>query len=278
MNSIEDHRLFYANFVVRSAGSSNEQLIAAFAAIKRERYVGSGPWSIYVHPGYISTASDDPSLLCQDIVVAIAPERNINNGQPTLHARCLAACAPTPGESVVHIGAGTGYYTAILAALIGSAGRVSAYEIESDLAVRAAENLRHLSNVAVVAASACEGRLPEADVIYVNAGATHPLGIWLDALTKGGRLIFPMTTNSGFGVMLMITRRNADSYRAAIVSQAGFIPCAGARDDAASQALSAALQSRAILGAKSLRRGGAADDTACCVGKDWWLSTAEPGV
>ncbi len=206
---------------------------------------------------------DDPSFLYQDVVVAIAPERRINNGQPTLHARCLAACAPAPGESVVHIGAGTGYYSAILATLTGSSGRVSAYEIESDLSIRAAENLRDLSNVSVVAASACEGRLPEADVIYVNAGATHPLGIWLDALKIGGRLIFPMTANSGFGVMLMITRRNTDSYGATIVSQAGFVPCVGARDDAASQALSAALQSRTILAAKSLRRAGAADDTAC---------------
>ena len=113
-------------------------------------------------------------------------------------------------------------------------------------------------------------------MIYVSAGATHPLGMWLDALKIGGRLIFPMTANSGFGVMLMVTRRNKDGYGAAIVSQAGFIPCFGARDDAASQALSAALQSRAILAAKSLRRGAAADDTACCVGRDWWLSTAEP--
>ena len=46
------------------------------------------------------------------------------------------------------------------------------------------------SDVGVVAASACEGRLPEADVMYVKAGATHPLATWLDALKIGGRLIF----------------------------------------------------------------------------------------
>jgi protein-L-isoaspartate(D-aspartate) O-methyltransferase len=276
LSTIDDHRLFYANFVVRSAGSSNERLISAFGAIERERYVGPGPWSIFVSTGYISTVSDDPSLLYQDIVVAIAQDRKINNGQPTLHARCLAACAPAADESVVHIGAGTGYYTAILASLAGSAGRVFAYEIENDLAIRAAENLRHLPNVSVVSASACEGRLPEADVIYVSAGATHPLGNWLDALKLNGRLIFPMTADSGFGVVLLVTRRSEHSYGIAIVSPAGFIPCVGARDDTASQALSAALQSRAILSAKSLRRGGAADESACCVGKDWWLSTTEP--
>jgi protein-L-isoaspartate(D-aspartate) O-methyltransferase len=277
MSSIEDHRVFYANFVVRSAGSSNENLIAAFAATKREQYVGAGPWSIFVYPEYISTVSDDPSLLYQDIVVGIAPDRNINNGQPSLHARCLAACAPVAGESVIHIGAGTGYYSAILAALVGSGGNVSAYEIDRDLATRARANLRHVANVTVIAASASEGTLPGADVIYVNAGATHPLSLWLDALAIGGRLIFPMTTNSMFGVMLLVTRRSADCYAASVVSGAAFIPCVGARDDTASQALGKALESRSVFAVKSLRRDGVTDGTACCVGKDWWLSSAEPG-
>ena len=229
-----------------------------------------------VYPEYISTISDDPRFLYQDIVVGIDPARTINNGQPSLHARCLAACLPAPGESALHIGAGTGYYTAILAALVESAGQVLAYEIHSDLADRARHNLRDLPNVSVIAASASEGSLPRADIVYVNAGATHPLGTWLDALNVGGRLIFPMTTNSAFGVMLLITRRSADGYAASVVSPAAFIPCIGARDDAASEVLAAALQSRSLLAAKSLHRGGVPDGTACCVGKDWWLSTADP--
>jgi protein-L-isoaspartate(D-aspartate) O-methyltransferase len=275
LSSIADHRAFYANFVVRSGGSSDKRLIAAFEAMERERYVGAGPWSILVFPGYISTGSDDPRLLYQDTVVAIAPERKINNGQPSLHARCLAACAPAPGEWVIHIGAGTGYYTEILAVLVGDAGRVSAYEIQGDLASRARDNLGHRPNVTVLATSASEGVLPRAHVIYVNAGATHPLENWLDALEIGGRLIFPMTSNQGFGVMVLITRRSDEGYAVSVVSQAGFIPCAGARDEAASEALSAALQSRSVMSAKSLRRRSIADETACLIGKDWWFSTRE---
>jgi protein-L-isoaspartate(D-aspartate) O-methyltransferase len=275
LGSMEDHRSFYAEFVVKSAGSSSANLIAAFASVKREQYAGPGPWSIFAHSGYISTPSDDPRYLYQDVLVGLAPERKINNGQPSLHARCLAACAPSAGESVLHIGAGTGYYSAILAALVGNTGRVTAYEIEVDLAAKARENLRHLGNVAVVAGSACEGQLPDADLIYVNAGATHPLNTWLDALRLGARLIFPMTANSGAGLMLMITRGQENRYGAAIISPVAFIPCVGARDDAASQALSAALQSRAILKLKSLRRGATTDDTVCCAGQDWWLSSAE---
>ena len=44
----------------------------------------------------------------------IVPERSLNNGQPWLHAMLIAAAGPRPGEHVVHIGAGVGYYTAIL--------------------------------------------------------------------------------------------------------------------------------------------------------------------
>jgi protein-L-isoaspartate(D-aspartate) O-methyltransferase len=275
LSPIKDYRFFFANFVVGTGGSADKSLIAAFASTERERYVGAGPWSILVYPNYISTISDDPRLLYQDTVVAIAPERKINNGQPSLHARCLAACSPAAGDLVVHIGAGTGYYTELLAQLVGATGRLWAYEIESDLASRASRNLQNRSNVTVIAASASEGVLPGADVIYVNAGATHPPGIWLDALNVGGRLIFPMTTDQSYGVMLLVTRRSDHGYAVSIVSPAAFIPCRGARDKTASEALNAALQSRSLLAAKSLRRGDVPDETACLVGEHWWLSSAE---
>jgi protein-L-isoaspartate(D-aspartate) O-methyltransferase len=275
LSSIQDHRTFYANFVVKSVGSSNENLIAAFSSIPREQYVGAGPWPIFVNSSYVSTVSEDPRLLYQDILIGLAADRGINNGQPTLHARCLAACAPTAGESVIHIGAGTGYYTAILAALVGSGGHVFAYEIEADLAEKARENLRHLPTVEVICASACEVALPGADVIYVNAGATHPPSSWLDALNVGGRLIFPLTPNEGFGVMLLVTRQAPENYAASVLLPVAFIPCIGARDAAASRTLTTAIQTRSIFTAKSLRRNTMPDDTACCVGNDWWLSNTE---
>ena len=276
LKPLQDYRDFYANFVVKSVGSSNENLIAAFASTAREHYVGQGPWQIFVGSGYIPSVSEDPRLLYQDVLVGLATDRGINNGQPTLHARCLAACSPTAGESVLHVGAGTGYYTAILASLVGASGSVLAYEIEADLADRARENLRHLPNVTVVHASASEAPLPSANLIYVNAGATHPLASWLDALSLGGRLIFPLTPNEGFGGILLVTRRGHESYAASLVTRAAFIPCIGARDDRTSKALSAAFESQPITLVKSLRRGTAPDATAWCVGMGWWLSASEP--
>lgn len=276
MTSIARHRRFYAELIVKSVGATDEHLIEAFATVPREHYMGPGPWPICIFSGYLPTISDDPRSLYQDVLVGLATDRGINNGQPTLHARCIAACAVAPGETVVHIGAGTGYYTAVLTEMVGSTGRVIAYEIEADLAARAQQNLALYPNVKVIAASATEGALPPCDVIYGCAGATHPLPSWLDALRIGGRLAFPLTPDEGLGCMLLVTRLGADRYAASALMRVAFIPCIGARDRAASLALTQALAVHSLQGVKSLHRGTPPDDTAWCVGSGWWLSSTPP--
>ena len=276
MSTTTDLRRFYAEFIVRSAGSADQRLIDAFSSVPREDYVGTGPWQVFIGSGYMPTLSDDPALLYQDVLIGLAPERRINNGQPSLHARCLASAAPAPGESVLHVGAGTGYYTAVLATLVGPTGKVTALEIEGDLAARAAQNLSSFPNVVVQAASANEAKLEPCDLIYVNAGATHPPAAWLDALNIGGRLVFPLTPNEGFGVMLKVTRLSQNAYSASAFTRVAFIPCIGARDDTASASLSAALERHSLKEVRSLQRGTAPDASAWCVGNGWWLSSSQP--
>jgi protein-L-isoaspartate(D-aspartate) O-methyltransferase len=276
MNTIAECRRFYAEFVVRSSGSSDARLIDAFATVAREDFLGPGPWQVFVGSGYIPTISDDPRWVYQDVLVGLAPERKINNGQPSLHARCLAATAPATGEAVVHLGAGTGYYSALLATLVGPSGTVLAIEREEDLAQRARAALRPFTNVTVQTASATALAMPPCDVIYVNAGATHPPSAWLDALRIGGRLVFPLTPHEGFGVMLLVTRKAPALYAASAFTRAAFIPCIGARDDDASASLTKALERQSPKEVRSLRRGTPPDGSAWCVGADWWLSTDEP--
>jgi protein-L-isoaspartate(D-aspartate) O-methyltransferase len=277
MKSIQEFRNFYARFVVGNSTKPNDRLIAAFASVERERYVGAGPWKISTHySGYLDTISDDPRHIYQDVLIGLLPDRFINNGQPSLHARCLAACNPQSGDSVLHIGAGAGYYSAILAELVGPGGNVLAYEIEAELADRARRNLSHLPNVRVIGASGCAAALPQADVIYVNASAPQPMPVWLDALKPGGRLIFPLTPHKGIGCMLLVTRLTEARYAATAVSGAAFIPCVGADNDAMSRTLTHALKKRPIHSVKSLRRNNHPDTSAWCAGDGWWLSTAEP--
>ena len=276
MDRLEAHRTFFANLITASVGlpAGHGGLAAAFAATPRERFAGNGPWKIFTAAGYIETPTADPAFLYQDVTVALKSEKQINNGQPTLHAASLAALKPQEGETAVHVGAGTGYYTAVLARLVGASGAVHAYELEEDLAERARENLADLPNVTVHARSGSEGPLPGCDVLYVSAGATAPLDAWLDALRPGGRLLFPLTPAQGAGGMLLVTRQSTDQFEARFVCRALFIPCAGARDDETAQKLTQAFLRPDWAAVRSLHRYAMPDETCWCAGNGWWLSTA----
>jgi len=47
----------------------------------------------------------------------------------------------------VHVGAGVGYYTAILAELVGAAGTVTAIEFDAELAARASANFARAPHI-----------------------------------------------------------------------------------------------------------------------------------
>jgi protein-L-isoaspartate(D-aspartate) O-methyltransferase len=301
MDATQSHRTFFAHLVASAAGAAkNDRLVEAFASTPREKYLGPGPWKIFAGSSLIETPSDDPVFLYQNVVVALAPDRHINNGQPVLHGICLAALNIQPGEKILHVGAGTGYYTSILAKLTSPTGSVEAYEIEPDLAARATTNLADQPNITVHTRNASQGPLPPADVIYINAGATTPLDTWLDALRPNARLLFPLTSSDGpggipgAGAMLLITcparqftpnipRNSAASARAAslfdtfaarFLSPAIFIPCVGARDDSTAAKLAEAFKRSDTQNVRSLRRHTPPDSTAWCAGENWWLSTA----
>jgi len=48
----------------------------------------------------------------------------------------IASVAPQPGEHVVHIDAGVGYYAAIFDALVGPSRAVTAMDFDQELAAR----------------------------------------------------------------------------------------------------------------------------------------------
>jgi protein-L-isoaspartate(D-aspartate) O-methyltransferase len=272
---LEAERRRYAERLVRGIGGDTRRLEDAFALTPREHFVGLPPWPLLGHDlGRLW--SDDARELYQDVLVGLDAERGINNGQPSLHARCLAACDPRPDETVLHVGAGLGYYSAILAQLVGEHGRVIAYEIEADLAARAAVNLKPWPHVSVRAVSGAAPPLPTCDVLYVNAGATHPLAVWLDALRDGARLLFPLTPDEGSGVMLLVTHLGGARYAARTMMRVAFIACVGARDPAASNALRRAFTTGSVDAVRSLHRDDAPDPSAWCAGPGWWLSTRPP--
>ena len=271
---VAKRRRAYAAEIARRAGVRDPRIEAAFAAVPREDFVGSPPWRI--GSGVFGlTSAKDPALLYEDVLVAIDTERGINNGQPSLHAQSIDALGVQEGETVVQIGAGAGYYTAILAELVGAKGKVIAYEIAPDIARRAAANLARYLQVEVRARSGVED-LPKADAIYVNAAASHPLRAWLDALKVGGRLVFPLQAAGSSGAMLIVTRpEHGQAWPARLLAGVVFIACEGAQDSEMGRRLDRAFRGGGSERVRSLRFGGGPRETDWLQGEGWALS-AEP--
>ena len=281
-------RRAYAKQILAVFGVNSPSVEAAFGKVRREDFLGAGPWSIgRGHWGSLApTPSDDPIYLYVDTVVAIDPTREINNGQPSLHAHLLAMAAPENGEHVVHVGTGTGYYTAIMAEIVGPCGRVTGIEFDPELAARTERNLSAYDNVEIICGDGASVSFDAADVIYVNAGATAPATAWLDRLKEGGRLILPLTTDKGFGKVEFdpekFTRRGAvfrikrvgDEYRAKWVSAVAIFPCAGNRDEASEAALASAFERGEMLRVQRLYRNPemVSDDRCWLRGRDWCLA------
>ena len=247
-------RRAFAKQVLAEVQVGNPRLEAAFAIVRREDFLGPGPWVIPRWlDGWVATPDDDPVHLYIDNVVQIIAERHLNNGQPSGHAKWIDSAAIREGEHVVHVGIGTGYYTAIVTHLVGPSGKVTGIEADPGLAERAQANLASLANVRVLQGDGATVPFDAADVVYVNAGTTRPAEAWLDGLAEGGRLILPLTSDKGFllndppvslerrGAFFRIERR-ASEYLAQWISPLAIIPCESCRDPESEAALAAAFE------------------------------------
>jgi protein-L-isoaspartate(D-aspartate) O-methyltransferase len=262
----------YAEELKYVAHIGSDAIVRAFAKVPRENFLGPGPWRIPWGQEHWTTEDDDPKHIYHNILVIVDPARGLNNGQPGFLAFLIDALELKAGEHVAHVGCGTGYYSAIMAEVVGKRGRVTAVEIDQKLAAQAKHNLSPWRQVSVVAADGSSCSLDAVDALLINAGATHPAGTWLNALAPGGRIILPLTVENRSGSVLKVTRL-ASAYSARFISQVGIFPCAGARSQRANQQLEAAFQSGTQNTVRSLRRDQHKPNRMCWLhGKDFCLS------
>jgi len=279
MSNIEDIRRFYARLMAANAGSSDPRLEEVFASVPREAFLGPGPWTIVASGDKITTPSADPAHVYQNVLVALDADKGINNGEPFLHAMWIGKLAPKPGEAVTHVGAGTGYYSAVLARLVSPGGTVTALELDGRLAELARKNLQAYGNATVVHGDAVTTPLPPSDIIYVNAGVVAPPAGWLKALRPGGRMIFPWRPAERVPLAVLVTRTEK-GLTCNPFMRSWFIPCFGASvADLAAKIPTPkqAARSRSIW----LTSDKAPDRTATAIFGDVWFSSrdvrAKPG-
>jgi protein-L-isoaspartate(D-aspartate) O-methyltransferase len=241
-------RAWYAqDLALRAPIRRNPAVAEAFAAVPREKFLGPGPWRLLADlrpDGGFTTPNTDPAWLYHDVAVTIDPARNLNNGVPSFWAKNLDNLELKKGHRVLQVGAGTGYYTAVLAEIVGSRGQVTAIEFDEALAERAHNNLVGWDNVEVVCGDGRSHDAGPVDSIVVFAGSTHPAPRWLDRLKPGGQLLMPLTAWHWWGFLLLVTRpnqRDADRFEARSIGGVGIFPCAGGRDEGAGHRLSEAI-------------------------------------
>ena len=295
-------RRAYARQIVAVADAAgNAALESAFARVPRERFLGDGPWKIAdIGRGLIALPSRDPVYAYQDVLFSLSPGRGVNNGAPSLHARLLDALAPAPGQRVVHLGAGTGYYSAVLAELVGPTGHVQAVEIDPTLAKEARRHLGAWTNVDVVVGDADAWPQQNADRIYVNFAVTRLPAPWIERLSPAGRLVLPLGVPgqpmrpagprfSKSGGAFLIENPDgriggsedeaASEFAARHICRAYFVHAEGKADridDGAVERLDRAFQSGGVDFVKSLIWGRTADAARCWFWSPEWSLSYDP--
>jgi protein-L-isoaspartate(D-aspartate) O-methyltransferase len=249
-------RRWYADEVRWNAKLQSERLAKAFATVPREAFLGRGPWHILgatqLARGYTRTSDADPRHLNHNVLVAIDARRSLNNGHPSFLASLIDQLNLKEGETAYHVGCGTGYYSAIIAEMVGKGGRVIAVEVDKTLARRARRNLEGYRHVEVVNADGFAHNPGRVDAILVNAGVTQLSQVWLKELRAKGRLVVPLTTKKGIGRILKATQ-NKPNWHARFISPVGIYHCIGARSRSAESRLREAFTKGGAEKVRSLR-------------------------
>lgn len=167
---------------------------------------------------FVPPAQRDQAYL--DAALPIGPQQTIS--QPSTVAMMLEWLAPQPGDRVLDVGSGSGWTVALLADIVGDAGRVYGIELDSDLAQSARDRLQKLgiTNATITAGDGRRGWPERApfDRIKVAAAAVKPPLALKNQLKIGGTLVLPVGT--GTQEIQVITRRADDDYQ--VVSHPGF--------------------------------------------------------
>lgn len=180
--------------------------------------MGRVPRHAFVPPEFASQAYEDHPI-------PIAEEQTIS--QPFIVAISLQALALSGDESVLEVGTGSGYQTALLASL---ARQVYSIERRPALAHAAEATLFRLgfSNVKIAVGDGSQGWPEYApyDAILVSAAAPALPPSLVAQLAEGGRMVIPV--GSSEVQQLQLVRKSAGALTVDTLEGCRFVPLIGA--------------------------------------------------
>ena len=188
----------------------SEKVLSIMAKVPRHRFVPEDETSraYYNHPLHIGHGQ----TISQPYIVALMTEL-LGLGRE---------------DSVLEIGTGSGYQTAILAEM---AGKVYSMEIVEPLAARAAKLLGELgyANVQVKHGDGNQGWPEHApfDGIIVTAAPDHVPQPLLDQLKPGGRMVIPVGDWTYVQELIIITKAQDGTLHRENILPVSFVPLTG---------------------------------------------------
>ena len=194
---------------IQAKGIDDTDVLSAVAAVPRHRFV----------PEPMRRRAYD------DTALPIGYGQTIS--QPSLQALYLQTLALEPEDTVLEVGAGSGYQTALLAEL---AGNVYAVERIPELTQRAREVLDELGyrNVALVTKDGTVGwsKYAPYDAILVGAAAPSVPETLVDQLAPDGQLLIPVGDRS-MQELMHVTKHEDGSTSETRVTGCVFVPLVG---------------------------------------------------
>jgi protein-L-isoaspartate(D-aspartate) O-methyltransferase len=272
----------FADEIGASAGLS-APLVEAFAAVPREHFLDPGPWLAWGEreQGPRPTPDADPARVYANQAIAIDAARHLFNGLPSFLGMAIDALGLQPGHHALHIGPGLGYYTAVIGELVRPHGSVLAIEVDAVLAARAASLVRPGSPVSVRHGNGTGPFDRRFDAVLVNAGVTHPLTAWLDALAPHGRMVLPLTApmpmttaNIGKGQLVLLTGTGDGEFAARGLSYVAIYSALDLRDGAIEAQLTASMLRSPSTSFTRLTRRPHDRTDACFLHTAAWCLTA----
>ncbi len=194
---------------IRAHGIDDLEILHLFDQVPRHLFVPQGVWprayeDTPIPIGYSQTAS-----------------------QPSLQALYLSILKPTPDETVLEIGTGSGYLTALLAL---TANRVYSVERVREFSARARVALDELrlKNVALMVGDGTIGwrKYAPFDVIVVSAASPSIPKAFLDQLGEGGRMLIPVGSRE-HQELILVRREDGEIQQEVIQGGCTFVPLLG---------------------------------------------------
>ena len=194
---------------IREHGIDDLEILQLFDQVPRHLFVPQGVWprayeDAPIPIGYSQTAS-----------------------QPSLQALYLSILKPTTDETVLEIGTGSGFLTALLAL---TANRVYSVERVRELSTRARVALDELrlKNVALMVGDGTIGwrKYAPFDVIVVSAASPSIPKAFLDQLGEGGRMLIPVGSRED-QELILVRREDGEIQQEVIQGGCTFVPLLG---------------------------------------------------